>query len=246
MKTVDIFIKTYYKDFVWLEYLLRSIKKFASGFRNIVIVSDDDGHLLPDIFKEIINFTLVYVKVPETTRYINHGIGYIWQQCIKLNWYKYTNADSVIIFDSDEMLSCNTTPNSFKTNNKYNWFYRKWKDAGGAIVHKESTDKFIGYDTEYESMCITGFYFTLDASQKLNTYLNKIYGSSDIFYIINKHDLSGLSEFNIYGNFIHKIQHPDYNYLYDTKNAFNHSIVKSWSWGGLKDDDKTKRESILN
>jgi hypothetical protein len=243
--STDIFIKTYYKDFIWLEYLLRSIKKFASGFRKIVIISDDDGHLLPEKFKEIFDYTVIYVKVPNVNKHFDHGIGYIWQQCIKLEWYKYTDADSVIIFDSDEMLSCNTTPDSFKTNGKYNWFYREWKDAASAIVHKESTDKFIRYNTEYESMCISGFYFTLNASQKLNEYLNIHYGSSDLLYIMNKLNLSALSEFNIYGNFIHKIQHSDYNYLYDTTAAFNHSIIKSWSWGGLKENDKLNREKIL-
>lgn len=34
---VDIFIKTYHKDFDYLYYCLSSNKKFAKGFRKIVI-----------------------------------------------------------------------------------------------------------------------------------------------------------------------------------------------------------------
>src|SRR5206468_8669427 len=40
-KIVDIFIKTYPGDYVWLEYCIRSLMKYARGFRQIVIVSDE-------------------------------------------------------------------------------------------------------------------------------------------------------------------------------------------------------------
>lgn len=243
----DIFIKTYHKDFIWLEYLLKSIKKFASGFRKIIIVSDDDGNILPEHFKNIIEFTLLYVPVPVVNdRHINHGVGYIWQQCIKLSWHKYTDADAIVIFDSDEMLTCPTTPDSFKTDGKFNWYYRKWEDAGNAICHKEPVDIFLKMDTPYESMCITGFYFTLSSTNALEEYLNKLYGTCDIFNIINICKLTSLSEFNAFGNFIYSIKHPDYNYLFNTTGSFNHNILKSWSWGGVEEEDKVKRESILN
>jgi hypothetical protein len=134
---------------------------------------------------------------------------------------------------------------SFKTNGKFNWYYRKWEDAGGAICHKDSVDIFLKMNTPYESMCITGFYFTLSATKALEEYLNKLYGTSDIFSIINICKLESLSEFNIFGNFIYSIQHPDYNYLFNTTGAFNQTILKSWSWGGLEEEDKKKRLKIL-
>jgi hypothetical protein len=34
----DIFIRTYGKDLEWLKYCLRSVAKYCSGFRQIVIV----------------------------------------------------------------------------------------------------------------------------------------------------------------------------------------------------------------
>ena len=246
MTSIDIFIKTYHKDFIWLEYLLKSIKKFASGFRKIVIVSDDDGNKLPEHFMDIINFTIIYTKIPKIDRSIPHGVGYIWQQCVKLSWHKYTDADAIVIFDSDEMLTVPTTPDSFKTNGKFNWYFREWKNAEYAICHKKSVDIFIKMNTTYESMCISGFYFTLDATRAFEKYLNEIYGTSDIMSIINITRLISFSEFNVFGNFIHSIQHPDYNYLMDTTGSFNHSILKSWSWGGLKEEDKTHRQQILN
>lgn len=245
MSIIDIFIKTYHKDFIWLEYALRSIKKFAVGFRNIIIVSDDDGNKLPEHFKNIIDFTIIYVKVPLTSIKMEVGAGYVWQQIIKLSWYNYTDADSVVIIDSDEMLTCPTTPDSFKTNGKYNWFFREWKDAERAICHKDAVDKFLKYDTKYECMWAPVFYFTLSASRALERYLIETHGTCDIWKIVCTLGLKRLSEFNIYGNYIHKIQHPDYNYLYDTAGAFNHNILLSWSWGGMTKEDKARREELL-
>jgi hypothetical protein len=242
---VDIFIKTYYKDFIWLEYLLKSIKKFASGFRNVVIVSDE-GHLLPPHFHDILPFTIIYVKVPTTPLPMEHGIGYAWQQCVKLTWYKYTNADHVVVFDSDNMLTRPTTPESFKTNGKYNWYYRPWKDAGNGIVHKPNVDKILNYNTVYDSMCCTVFCFTKSSTAQLERYLHQRYGTSNLWVIMHKLRIISVSEFNIYGNFIHTIQHPDYHYVYDLSNIFNSTILQSWSWGGLKNDDKEKRMKILD
>ena len=248
MTTVDIFIKTYHKDFIWLEYLLKSIKKFASGFRRVIIVSDDDGNMLPDHFKDIVDFTVIYVKVKSFNHREMHypGIGYVWQQCVKLSWNQYTDADEVVIMDCDEMLSCPTTPNSFKTNGKYNWYYSKWEDVGQAICHKSSTDVFLKYNTPWESMRTPVFYFTLSASLELDKYLNKHYGTGNIYDIINILNLTRLSEFNIYGNFIRMIEHSDYNYLDNPTGAFNNTIILSWSWGGLSEKDKQKRLDILN
>jgi hypothetical protein len=229
-----------------LGYLLRSIKKFASGFRNIVIVSDDDGNEIPEHYTNIIDFTVIYVKVPKTDINVIVGAGYVWQQCVKLSWYKYTDAESVVIIDSDEMLTCETTPDSFKKDGKYNWFYREWKDAERAICHKESTDRILNFDTKYECMCIPVFSFTLAATRELEQYLIKLYGESNMWNIIHKLGLNRMSEFNIYGNFINKIQHVDYNYVYDLSGSFNERIIVSWSWGGLKDEDRIKRENILS
>ena len=44
----DIFIKTYPGDFIWLEYCIRSIEKFVTGFRDIVIITDSGTELKID------------------------------------------------------------------------------------------------------------------------------------------------------------------------------------------------------
>lgn len=49
--TVDILYVTYAKDFPWLEYSLRSVKKFGVGFRRVIVaVPECDVSLLEEVF----------------------------------------------------------------------------------------------------------------------------------------------------------------------------------------------------
>ncbi len=246
MPEIDILIKTYHKDFVWLEYALRSIRKFASGFRDVVIVSDDDGRAIPASFLEILPCKVFYVPLPsKQPTNPEHGIGYLWQQYIKLTWYRYSDADSVIMMDSDRMFTCAFTPESFQKDGKFRWDYRRWADVGNAICHKPTTDFFLGFSTQYEAMAYIPLVFTRASTFALEAYLNTLHKTNDLWDIILKHNLTGMSEFNIYGNFIHHCNHPDYCSSYDTSDAYQNTLIGSWSWGGLGEEDKRRREEVL-
>lgn len=242
----DIFIKTCHKDYIWLKYCLLSIKKFAKGFRNVVIVSDT-GEEIPKEYV-CIPCNIFYVDLPKKQpTFVEHGIGYLWQQYIKLTWYNYTDANSVLILDSDEMFTKYVTPDSFKENEKFRWFYRDWKDAGDAICWKESTDFLLKSNTQYEAMCAPGYVFQLETSIALKNVLCSIHNTADIWDILVKYNMKKCSEFNMFGSFIHHFDRKEYvkmvNYHYD---YINFSIRKSWSWGGLSNDEIKLREEILS
>jgi len=243
---VDIFIKTYYKDYIWLKYCLRSIQKFASGFRNIIIVSDTDN-LIPDEYI-IPNCKIYYVPIPKITpSYVEHGIGYLWQQNIKLNWFDYTDADAVLNLDSDCMFTTITTPADFMTDGKFNWFYRDWKDAGGGICWKQSTDFLLKIDTKYDSMLCHPFILQRNTSLSLKKYLCSIHNSDTIWNIFVKYNMKTASEFNLFGSYIKYIDSNEYNQIHNPVNQYhNRTIHVSWSWGGLKDEEIQLREQLLS
>ena len=246
----DIFIKTYYKDFIWLRYCLLSIKKFASGFSKVVIVCDkDDDHPIPDDIYNILPINVFYVNLPiAQPTHINHGLGYLWQQYIKLTWYNYSNADEVLILDSDEMLTTITYPINFKINNKYNWFLKDWKFMGDGKCWKGSTDKLMINDTKYSGMCITGFILQKETSIALKNFLCSSHNTNDIWDIFIKYNMPTCSEYNIFGNFIYLHDRSEYNItiMDDSKQYFNHTIQKYWSWGGLNDLIIKQNNDILN
>lgn len=250
-ENVDIFIKTYHKDFIWLEYCIKSIKKFCKGFRDLVIVSDDDGHEVPENIKNIMPLKIFYEKVPTNINFMDN-VGYNWQQYVKLNWIKYTDADIVFVFDSDYMLTHDITPNDFKINNKYYWIYRGWDTAGAAQCWKESTDKILGLNTINETMVAPCFVFTRNTTNKFHEFINNKYKINNFWEMILEKKIGKFSEFNIFGNFIYYIYDNEYEkiMLNDSKHLPNHlpnhRIIQSLSWGGLDEKEKKRREEILN
>jgi hypothetical protein len=247
MVVVDIFIKTYHKDFVWLQYCLKSIQKFATGFRNVVIISDNDGHKIPNEYL-IPHCEVFYVDIPQKQpTYVEHGIGYLWQQNIKLNWIEYSDADSVLVIDSDEIVTQAITPDSFKKNNKFVWNYKLWSEAGNTIRWKESTDFLIKMNTEYDAMVISGFVFQRDTTIALKIYLCSIHDTTNIWDIFVKYNMKTASEFNIFGSFIREFNRCEYTAItdYSIENCINFSIRKYWSWGGLSKEEEDIRNKIL-
>ena len=249
--TTDIFIKTYYKDFIWLEYCLKSILKFARGFRNVVIVSDyNPNNEIPKELLNIIPCNVFYTPLPKKfPQLVEHGLGYLWQQYIKLTWYNYSDADEVLVLDSDEMLSKITTPNDFKTNDKYHWFFRSWNEAGNGICWKKSTDFILKRDTPYDAMCLTGFILQRETTIAFKNHVLTIHDVNDLWDLFVKYNMSTASEFNLFGNFIYLYGRIEYEIIIiennNVENYFNNTIKKEWSWGGLTENIKQEKEKIL-
>lgn len=121
---IDIFIKTYPVDFIWLEYCIKSIERFVTGFRKIVIVTDSGTELK---INSILPIDIIYEELPKNEHPCVTGIGYVWMQLIKLNWFKYTDADCVLQIDSDMMFTDKIDISYYKDDNKIKWFYRDWR-----------------------------------------------------------------------------------------------------------------------
>jgi hypothetical protein len=245
---MDILIPTYHADFIWLEYCLKSIKKFASGFRNIIIISDNDGHIIPDATLNIIKATVIYKDLPKTwPSTIKHRPGYLWQQVLKLNWMEYTDADSILILDSDEMLTRNVNPEYFKDENgKFQWLYRDWEFAEGAKMWAEPTEKFLKVKPPYEAMCCAPFVLERETTINFIEYVKKIHNSTNEYDAFFKYNAELFSEYNAYGNYVLLFENgKKYSSLINYSGERTNIVLKSWSYGGLSEDDKTRRQQLL-
>jgi hypothetical protein len=250
--TTSIFIKTYPKDHIWLQYLLPSIEKYAEGFKDVVIVSDAGPVIPPEYLRSIKKFQVKthYIPVPtHTAEYPQFdkmtGMGYLWQQYIKLNWHTICDADSVLILDSDEQLCKLTTPDKFKHDGKWVWTYRPWKDAEGAIHWKQSTDQILRQNTPYEAMLVVGFVLTRSATINLLSYIYQTHAISNLWELVVKKKMNKFSEYNIYGSFIHSVNHPDYYYNIRNDIPLQSCIIIHWSWGGITPEIHMKAMSYI-
>lgn len=253
----SIFIKTYQKDHAWLQYLLPSIEKYAEGFKYVVIVSDAGTVIPPEYLSSIKKFTVHthYIPVPKHTKEYpqfnndSMGIGYLWQQYIKLSWHNICDADSALLLDSDQMLCKLTTPDTFKCNGKWMWKYRLWQDAGDAICWKQPTDCILNKNTPYEAMTSSGFVFTRTATINLLNHIYQTHSISNLWELVVKKKMNNFSEYNMYGSYIHHVNDPEYYYIIpnDKHNGphMNDCVMQNWSWGGISPEIHRKAMSYL-
>lgn len=239
---VDIFIKTYHKDFEWLRYCLASIKRFARGFRQVVLVVDHPQpvKIPPDWLWQ--DCRIVEVPLPPRAR------GYVWQQCVKLNWYNYTDADAVFILDSDTMFTKPSTLSDFCTNGKFHWFLRDWSTAGLSKKWHAPVERLMMEPVPYEAMCAPGFVLTREMTIAFKNHFCSRHGTTEIWHAVRDKTQEDVSEFNMLGNFIHKYKPQDYTCLINvdfSQYANCQNLRQTWSWGGLKDDERQIRDQLL-
>ncbi len=233
-----IFIKTCGKDHCWLQFLLPSIEKYAEGFNYVLIISDEGAPIPPEYLNTIkkIPVHIRYIAVPQIHGlYIEGGVGYLWQQSIKLHWTEYCDTDSALMLDSDQMLCSKTTPEDFKHNGKWIWSYRLWEAAGGAICWKESTDRVLMQNTLYEAMCIPGFVLTRPATKNCVASICQKHGVHHFWDLVSHRRFNKFSEYNIYGSYIESVRDPDYFYNLKLDIPIRNwdRIITFWSWGGI-------------
>lgn len=97
--TVDLFLVTWPGDYDWLPYLFRSISKYVTGLRSVVIVIEEGDPVPRDACDYYADFPYVIKRCPKYrgTEYE----GRSGQSLEKLRAWHYTDADRIIFVDSD-------------------------------------------------------------------------------------------------------------------------------------------------
>lgn len=126
--TCDIFIKTYDKVSDWHACAMRSIEKYATGFRRTVVVGQQPIE------------------------------SYRAMQVHKLTADQRTDADYILTTDSDCIFSTQVNPRTFMRHGKTIWLHRSWESAvkqeGDAVLRwRIGMKNFMGVDPQREFMC---------------------------------------------------------------------------------------------
>lgn len=144
MRSIDIIIKSYKKDFWLLQLALKSISRNVTGYNNLVLLipesdkHDFDTRILPE--RTLIHY--IEDKSP----------GWLYQQVCKLQAYKYCYADYIMFSDSDCFFTYPINLQDFIKDDKPEILYTEWVKVGDAICWKEPTEKFIGEPVSHERM----------------------------------------------------------------------------------------------
>lgn len=216
--TVDIFIRTYHKDLEWLKFCLRSIHKFVTGYRQIIIcIPENQVTLLKP-------FNLTQERVVTCPIYRDDYIG---QQISKLLSFRETDADYILFIDSDVFFPqpVNIAGEYFR-DGKPIVMETPWDQVGDANCWREPTERLLGFETETEKMRRMCIVYRRDTLNALHNTIN-----CDRL----QEETTHFSEFNLMGSFAKQYE-PDNYYFWHTQNEPNfppQAHRQYWSRSGL-------------
>lgn len=226
-KNVDIFLKTYNKDFQWLPYLFASIDKYCDGFRSLVIVAEmgDNVELEKIKFPQTVDVKIHYIQKP------SRSDGYMFQQSIKLSAWKYTDADAVMFIDSDCIFKKKISPSYFFKRGKIEMLKTSYAEIGSAVPWQKPTQDALGFPVYYEYMRRHPMLYLCSTLRNLaSTYPHL---EAEVIAAVNR----VFSEFNVIGAYAEKFESDKYNFLDTATNKIPEEVVmQNWSWGGLTEE----------
>ena len=229
---VDIFIRSYEKDFNWLAYALKSIHKNVRGYQQVIVaVPQGQGHLLSHLTAERV------IEVPDLPN------GYIGQQLTKMTAWMYSDADAILYWDSDTAaLEPVHVQQEFVFRGKPIIYHTPWDKVGDAICWKDCTEQALGAPAEFEYMRRLPLLYLRETVIKAYSHLSHQHNKTVTEYLAG---VDSFSEFNYLGAYA-AMKQPR---LYEFRNTDHHTpppvkIQQFWSWGGITHDVLTKLSKI--
>ncbi len=202
MSSIDIFYKSYRKDFQLLKYSLMSLRKNVEGFVNIILVvpredADEIIDLIGFFRGESGNINLRLID--------EYGDGYLFQQVCKMNAWKYSKSDYILFADSDCIFDHPINLQDYVKDGKSEILYTPWEQVGDAQCWRDPTEEFMGEQVDFEFMrrnCLIYHRSTLEAISLQYQNLEEYIMSSGRF-----------SEFNAIGAWAFKNEKEKYNFV---------------------------------
>ncbi len=232
----DILIKSYPKDYEWLSYCLTGLEKFATGFRQIIVVYPSGVDFpLPDFGPRSIPIMGWPV--------VENGEPYLFQQSVKFSAHQWTDAPYILHIDSDTVPCAPFTPQTFMRNGKCLWLMTPYSAI--STPWQQPTERFMGAQVEYEFM--RRFPILLPRSLHIAAarYVEIKFGKSATEFIVSQPGRD-FSEFNALGALAYYRDGEDFEWLDTTKEDLPPLVaIQSWSHGGLTEEVKEKFETIL-
>lgn len=143
--TCDILVASCLRDLPYLEYCIRSIKKFCTGFNKVVLVVADEEAEHFEKFKDGATVVKTYKRHPEQVR---------WQinaQAMKCMADTFCESDFILTTDSDCVFTEPVTPDDYFVNRKPVMLIERYSNLPGN-PWREPTERALGYPCEWETM----------------------------------------------------------------------------------------------
>lgn len=230
---VDLFVRSYDGDSGWLQYCLRSIHRFATGFRRVVVVVPH-GHNPPVGTAEVV------FRVAEI------GEQYVQQQSDKMHADHFSDADFITFTDSDTIFTRPISPADLIVEDRVRWLYTPYSsiDSGDGQTWKPVTAKFMGHPVENEMMRRHPFTVPRWAFEALRAWVHRTHGVTLERYFMTQ-PLRECSEFNFMAAYLWFHHHDKVEWQNTDDDLGTVYVEQKHSWGGLSDRIRGELERAL-
>ncbi len=229
----SVFIRSFERDFVWLKYLMRSIRKNLTGFDEIVIVIPCGQQKECLAQAEILPNEVVLITVQETMK------GYLQQMSDKIKADEVCEGNFILFVDSDCVFTQPMNCADFIRDEKPFIIVRDWNEVGDAKCWEDVTRDTLGFQPEAETMARMPLMYHRSTLALFRKFILQSKGCDSATYI---GQLSKFSEFNALGGFALKYVRDDYNVVKPFEEPYP-QIRQEWSWGGITPEVAAKLES---
>lgn len=231
-----IFIRSYDKDLPWLEYCLESIQVHCHDFTDFVLVVP--AQQLNLFSKKIRPPWHLYVAVERS------GNGYHEQQITKLRADAYTGCEYILFVDSDCIFHTPNSPRTYLTDSDaVQLLVRPWDKADTAICWRASTEKALGWQTPYETMCRLPMMHRRSAIIGCRRHVEEQQHMPIADYIRRE---GTFSEFNVLGNWVYRQMDEGYRIIDATIGPQPPQVAKQfWSHAGIKPETAREIHALI-
>ena len=215
MLTIDIILKTYPTDYDWITYCFRSIAKHVTGYRNIIVLLEEQYPEPPELPSNAV--------VARSRRYVDTetptNVGAVIE---RLRAWHYSDAERLLFVDSDCVF---IRPIDFQTDPAINIekpvvLYRTWEEAGRGIIWRAPAAKALGYDPPLETMVGYPFCFSREVMMGFWDFVG---GEKRLL------EIGGGTDWNALGNYALD-KHADKVTKVCWTDAAARCIRQFWSW----------------
>ena len=196
-KVLDFWLMTYPNDYPWLKYLWRSIDLYVTGFRQCVLVLEEQDPAPADLPE--------YVVVKRCRNYRGTSIPGYWGQSIEgLRSHHYTNASIIWFLESDAPF---TRPIDVSTDTEWpseipKLLFDTWDNVGPAEKWRRACQDLLQpIPAPYEMMRTHPFIYHRDVVESCWAHIQ---GNFDIFHYVESIHQE-ISQFNILNNWMYHL-----------------------------------------
>jgi hypothetical protein len=231
--TCDIVIRSYWRDFDWLEWCLASIGRFCTGFRDVVLI-------LPQASQPWLSRHPCLQTPSRLVVCPDYADDYLGQQVSKMYADTVTDADLICHVDSDCIFQRPTSPEDLAPGGKPRVFTRPVDELPRTRPWIASTEEFLRSRPSHDFMQQPPFTFPSWLYAELRTWSRTTHGVELADWILAR-PARGFSEFNVLGAFAYTHHRDAFIWTRIADIGAEEPVCRwYWSWGRI--DNATSHE----